>query len=127
MLFQTKKPRLTQQESLAAKPTRLVSAGMQIDENGGGRLKVPLPHARWAWWIFKAPSGATKTFEFDAIGIFVWEACDGKNNVQQIIRKLSKRYNLTLREAQVSTVKFLHTLSRKGLVGMEIKKQAGSS
>ncbi len=123
MLFPKKKPLLTPQQSLAAKPLRLVTSEMQMTESGGGRLKVPLHQTRWTGWLFRMPDGATKTFEFDAMGILVWEQCDGKTSVQQIIRRIAKRYNLSLREAEVSTRQFLQMLARKGLVGMSIKSE----
>jgi hypothetical protein len=89
----------------------------------GGKLKVPVRPARWTGWFFKMPEGATKTFELDALGLLVWESCDGKTSVQQIIRRLAKRYNLNLREAEVPTVKFLQMLVKKGLVGMPVKEE----
>jgi hypothetical protein len=72
--------------------------------------------------VFRVPPGATKTFELDAIGVFVWRHCDGRHTVQQIIRKLATEYRLNLREAEVPTIKFLHTLARKGLIGFSVKK-----
>ena len=129
MLFAKKKPLMSARESLAAKPMRLVTTQMQMDESGAGRLKVPLRQTRWTGWLFRMPEQATKTFEFDAMGILVWEQCDGKTSVQQIIRKLAKRYNLSLREAEVCTRQFLQMLARKGLVGMAVKakESAGST
>ena len=61
-----------------------------------------------------------KTFELDELGKFVWDACDAKTSVRQIIRKLAKRYNLNDREAEVATVAFLKTLTSKGLIGMAV-------
>jgi hypothetical protein len=63
-----------------------------------------------------------KTFELDELGKFVWDTCDGKTAVRQIIRRLADRYNLNDREAEVATVAFLRTLTRKGLVGMAIEQ-----
>lgn len=127
MLFTRKKPRFTPQQSLSAKPVRLVEAEMLPHETGG-TLKVPVSQNRWTHWLFKMPEGTTKTFEFDAMGVLVWEYCDGKTSVQQIIRKLAKRYNLTPRETEVSTRQFLHMLARKGLVGIAIReKQAAKT
>jgi hypothetical protein len=63
-----------------------------------------------------------KTFELDELGKFVWDACDGKTAVRQIIRRLAERYNLNQREAEVATVAFLQTLTRKGLIGMAVTK-----
>jgi hypothetical protein len=122
MIFRRRKPQLSRQEALSAKPLRLIEAEMVETEDGGGRLKVPLRQTRWTGWLFRLPEGATKTFEFDSIGILVWNSCDGKTSVQQIIRRLAKQYNLNLREAEVPTIRFLQMLVKKGLVGMPIKK-----
>src|SRR5882757_3741510 len=122
MVFGKKKPRFTPSEALAAKPMRLVEAEMQPDEKGG-RLKVPLKSSKFAGWLFKMPDGATKTFEFDAIGVFVWESIDGRTSVQQLIRKLAKKFGLSEREAAVSTNLFLQTLGRKSLVGWSVEKK----
>ena len=125
MLFRRKQPVVTRDESLRARPRRLVDAPMMVkdDGSGGGTLRVPLapPRSRWGRWLFRVPPGATKTFEFDAIGVFVWNHCDGKHTVQQIIRMLATEYRLNLREAEVATVQYLQTLARKGLIGMTVK------
>ena len=115
------KPQVTRDDALKARPRRLVNVELESDDSGGGRLKVPLAPPRWGRWAFRVPAGATKTFELDAIGVFVWNRCDGRHTVQQIIRKLADEYRLNLREAEVPTVQFLHTLSRKGLIGMSVK------
>jgi len=122
MLFGTKKPRLSPDDALAAKPLRLVEVEMETDDRGG-KLKVPLKARRFAGWIFKVPEGATKTFEFDAIGVFVWDNIDGKTSVQQLVRKLAKKYSLSEREAAVSTNQFLQMLGRKNLIGWNVEKR----
>jgi len=122
MLFQRRrKPKVTRDEALSAKPRRLVDVEIEPNESAGGRIKVPLAPPRWGRWVFRVPPGATKTFELDAIGAFVWRHCDGKHTVQQIIRKLANEYQLNLREAEVPTVQFLHVLARKGLIGLSVK------
>jgi hypothetical protein len=100
----------------------LVDAAMQPKPDGGGTLTVSLRPPDKAKWLFKLPTGTTKTFEFDAIGVFVWDHVDGKTSVEQIINRLAKRYNLNLREAQVPTLLFLQTLMKKGLVGVPAEK-----
>ncbi len=115
------KSRLTLQEQLAARPLPLVEAEIVKRDDGGAKLKVPMKNTgRWSSWLFRVPDGATKTFELDALGLMVWELCDGKTSVQQIIRKLAKRYQLNLREAQVPTLTFLRMLTKKGLIGMSV-------
>jgi len=121
MLFPKRPPRLTKQEALRVKPMRLVKATLTRKDDGGASLKVPLPPGRRVAWFFKIPDGMIKTFELDALGLLVWESCDGKTTVQQVIRKLAKRYQFSLREAEVSTLSFLTTLVKKGLIGMPVR------
>jgi hypothetical protein len=121
-MFSASRSKLTPQQALALKPVRLVQATMTQRPDGGAELKIPLRPIRWARWFYRLPPGATKTFELDALGLLVWNACDGHTSVQQIIRKLAKRYNLALREAQAPTLGFLQTLIKKGLVGMPVEK-----
>jgi Coenzyme PQQ synthesis protein D (PqqD) len=111
------KPRMTRQQQLASKPLRLVDGDMT-----DGRLTVKIQQKHWSRWLLRLPKDATKTFELDSLGQMVWSLCDGKTSVQQIARKLAKTYNVSEREAQVATEKFLITLARKGLIGAAMKK-----
>jgi hypothetical protein len=111
----------TKEQLLAACPTRLVDAQPKDDGEGKWRLQVPLRTARWAIWFLRAPEVATKTFELDALGKGVWDTCDGRTSVRRIIERLAGEYHLNQREAEVATIAFLNTLSRKGLIGMEVE------
>lgn len=122
-MFWSRKPKITRQQSLAAKPVQLAKCTVAETPDGGAKLKVPVRPSRIAGRIFRVPEGMTKTFELEAIGYSVWKQCDGKTSVQQIIRRLSKQYNISLREMEVSTVAFLQTLVRKGLIGMAMAEQ----
>mgnify|MGYP000490781525 CR=1 FL=1 len=122
MWFRTRKPVVSREEALAARPFRAVEAALEETADGGGRLTVEVRTTRTGRWFLRLPSQMKKTFEMDEMGLMVWRLCDGKTSVQQIIRKLAKRYNLNLREAEVPTVTFLRTLVKKGLVGMAVKK-----
>lgn len=123
MIFRRKSPAVTRQQALNARPRRLVEAQLNPNDNGGGRLKVPLQPTGWGRWVFRVPTGSSKTFEFDSIGLFVWKLCDGKTSVQKIIRLLAKEYHLNLREAEVPTIRFLSTLAKKGLIGMSVRNK----
>lgn len=119
LLRRRNSPAITHNQALAARPRRLTEAELQ-PRGTGAAITVPVHPTRWGRWIFRVPHGITKTFELDAIGIFVWNQCDGRNSVQQIIRKLAHEYRLNTREAEVSTIQFLHTLAKKGLIGMSM-------
>jgi hypothetical protein len=105
---------------LAAKPVRLVEETPEPDGAGGGRLKVKMRQTRWAGMFFKMPEGATKTFELDEVGLLVWNACDGKTPVRQIIEKVAAKCGITQREAEVSTFAFMQTLVKKSLLGLAV-------
>jgi hypothetical protein len=119
-----RRSKITREDALSARPIRLPDADIDpIAGGGGGRLTVKLQPPRWSRWFAGNGHGATKTFEFDAIGVFVWDCCDGRTSVQQIIRKLAERYKLNLREAEVSSLQFMQTLVRKGLIGMKLSEK----
>ena len=115
--------KITRTQMLAAKPIRTVeSAPLPVGE-GAWQIAVPMHAARWARVFLRAQSQMTKKFELDELGLFVWNACDGKTSVQQIIRKLGKQYNLNSRAAEVSTLAFLQTLVKKSLVGVKERNE----
>lgn len=122
-MWPRRKPRLSHEQALAARPVRLVDVKLENLENGGARLQVPMRPPKWGGWLFRLPEGTTRTFELDAIGVFVWECCDGRTSVKQMIHKLSKKHELNLREAEVSLLAFLQMLLKKGLIGIPMEKQ----
>lgn len=112
-----RRPALSPADAMAARPVRAAEAEL-VRTVEGGKVTVPLrPPARWQW-LYRLPAGATKTFELDAVGLFVWETIDGRTTVQQIVERVAERFRLNLRMAQVPTLQFLRTLMSKGLIGM---------
>lgn len=114
-----KQPKPTRQQALAARPVRLVEETLELDDNGGARLKVRLQPARWTGMFLKLPETA-KTFELDEIGLLVWRGCDGKTSVKRLVETVAKTYNVSPREAEVSTFAFLQMLVKKNLIGLAI-------
>lgn len=126
--FGTKKNNLSREQALDSRPAQLAKCELIAMPDGGAKVKVPLKQRKFGGWIFRVPEHATKTFELDSMGVTVWQLCDGKTSVLQIIRKLAKDNGLSHREVEVSTVQFLQTLVRKGLLGMTVpdkKKDEG--
>jgi len=123
-MFGNKKPKITLEAALNSKPLRLVETDMKPLGQEGGMLTVQLAQKKIGRWFFRLPAGAKKSYEFDTIGVFVWEQIDGKTSVEQIVKRLAKRYDLNLREAQVPTLKFLQMLIQRGLVGVPVEKQS---
>ena len=118
-----RKPRLTKSQMLDARPLRLSDAEPEEVSENKFLLKVQLRPTRIARLLLRVSTGATKTFELDPLGLFVYQSCDGKTPVRQVIKKLARRYHLNWREAEVATLQFLYTLAKKGLIGMAMKQQ----
>ena len=121
MLFRKPARKPSKADMLAAKPVRATAVGEKEVAPGKWNLTFPVTPTRWAGVLLRVPGGMKKTFELDELGKHVWDACDGKSSVRQIIRKLARRYNLNDREAEVATVEFLKTLTNKGLIGMIVE------
>jgi len=117
MWFAKSRSRLTRGDPLASRPVGNPSVTIDRSIDGGARLKLPVTRRGF----FKLPEGATRTFELDEMGVFVWDRCDGKTSVEQILRDLASHYNLNLREVEVSTMRFLEMLGRRGLI--EVKEK----
>lgn len=124
-LFRRKPKKIapTREQILAAKPLRLVEDSVALDGKGGGKLTVKLKQTKWSGVVFRMPDGATKTFELDEIGLLVWNTCDGKTNVRKLIEAVAKKCGVTLREAEISTMKFLEMLSKKNLIGVTTEEK----
>jgi hypothetical protein len=116
-------PKLSKSEMLSSKPLRLSDAQPREIGEKKYHLVVPIRPMRIARFFLRVSKTATKTFELDPLGLFVWQHCDGKTPVRQLIRRLAKQYNLNDRAAEVATVQFLYTLAKKGLIGMQINRQ----
>jgi hypothetical protein len=59
-----------------------------------------------------------KKLRFDEIGSYVWELCDGKRTVDEIIQELSKKYNLTRKESEKPLLAFIDLLQKRRLLGL---------
>jgi hypothetical protein len=62
------------------------------------------------------PVPAERNIVLDAIGADVWKMLDGQTTVQQIVRALARKYQLSAREAEISLQQFFRELGRRGYV-----------
>lgn len=63
-------------------------------------------------------------FAVDQLGQFVWEACDGKQTVEQIIENFANLHQLRFHEARLAVTRFLQTLVERGLVVIVLPEQS---
>lgn len=64
-----------------------------------------------------------RKYELDAVGSYVWQRCDGRHTVEQLIRDLAARYKLNRKEAEVSLAEFLRRLGKRKLVALAVPRE----
>ena len=58
--------------------------------------------------------------ELDLIGSMIWQACDGKTRVREIIELLRREFRITAREAEISVTEYIKTLGSRRLIELEM-------
>lgn len=103
---------------LEAVPVRNPEA--RVEELDDGRTIVRIPvRPRWGvrWLVRQDPKRPMlRSFELDALGSEVWALCDGRRNVRDLIEQLAELKKLNLREAEVSVVAYLKTLTSRAVL-----------
>jgi len=69
-----------------------------------------------------AEANCERTFGLDAYGRQVYETCDGKRSVKEIINKFAYKTKVRRPEAETADTKFFRVLMTKGLIAMQMEK-----
>jgi len=107
----SRKPQLTREQSLSAIPVQNKVVRVSRDDDGLVNIAIP---RRESWWVkglarvFFVPE--EKRIGLDEIGSYVWDLCDGKNNVRTIIGEFQRKYKLSRKEAELSMLNYLKML-----------------
>ncbi len=117
-----KGPKLSLYDFLQLKPVRnpVLSWEKTRDEKTNDEVvKIIFPVKKGKWlqfWskIYKIPD--KRRVALDKIGSFVWERCDGKRHVADIAQDLADSYKLVRQEAEISLIKYLQQLSKRGFI-----------
>ncbi len=121
-MFAQKKPKLTREQVFQSRPFQAPVTKKEEIEKGGVRLTYTAARPKWQR-VLGAPENATVSFELDAYGWEVYEACNGKSTVREIIKNFAVDHNLAMAEAELSVTTFLKTLIGRGLVAVEVDKK----
>jgi hypothetical protein len=120
-----RRPTLTRAQALASHPLR--NQAVEWKEAAGGEVVIMLKPradrlAKWLFWII--PPAREKHISLDEVGSEVWRLCDGRASVDQIIRRIGRKYKLNQREAETSTTEFLRRLGKRRLVGFAVPEKS---
>jgi len=113
---------LAREDALGGRPVKLELMAKQELPKDGLRLTVTLPRPGWHRWL-GGKGNIGRSFELDALGCEVYEACDGKRDVKTMIADFAQTHNLSIAEAEMSVSKFLNMLMNRGLIGMDVGPQ----
>ena len=72
-----------------------------------------------------APVVRERRIELDEVGTAVWNMLDGRRSVREVIERFSEEFGVNRREAEVSVLDFLKSLMGRGLLSMQVPRQAG--
>jgi hypothetical protein len=111
---------------LASRPARNEALGWNKTDAG----EVQITIKRQDTWkvrllsrIFYIPK--ERKITLDEVGTEVWQMCNGRTSVAQMIEALSDKYQLNRKEAEVSLLQYLKTLGQKRFVGFLLEGQDG--
>lgn len=103
---------------LSSKPAR--NEALEWDKTDDGEVQVSV--TRQESWrvrllskVFYIPK--KRKITLDEVGSEVWQMCNGRTTVAQMIEELSGKYQLNRKEAEVSLLAYLKTLAQKRFVG----------
>ena len=123
MRLRRRRPRVTPEQVLGSRPVR--NERLRSEETEGGGLRL-FADRREVWWVkllsafFPVPR--ERMVELDAVGEEVWELCDGKHSLREMIQVFQERHKLTRAEAEWSLRTYLRDLGKRNLVAFVVDK-----
>lgn len=131
MFFRRKKPKEPViRKDLLLKLIPLRNPALEWDRYPSGEVYVMVPPRKpKKLGVLKRalPPGRARRIVFDKIGSNVWELCDGKRTVDDIVQSLCSTYKLTRREAEVPLMTHLQRLGRRGFIGLVPREALGQA
>jgi hypothetical protein len=116
-----KKPRLSREHALQARPVR--NPSLKWEALDSGEVQVVLPRRRDMMGkllssVFYVPP--SKPVSLDVVGARVWQLCDGEHSVNDIAEALMEEHKLHRREAEVSLTEFLKMLGKRNMLAFVV-------
>ena len=124
-IFRKKKPEKTtsREEFLSFKPVKNPYLKWKKSETGEVVITLELKNTKvTSFWLKLFPTPKEKRISLDKIGTFVWERCNGKHTVEQIVKELCDEYKMMRQEAEISISTFLQQLSKRGFIGVLVPR-----
>lgn len=111
------RPRISREDALRVCPMHNPNLEWELDEEGIMTATLRRPRDlrnRLVGSFLMLPE--SRTLKLDEVGTFVWNLCDGKRTVADLVAAMSERYKLSRREVEVSLTEFLRMLAKRGMI-----------
>lgn len=121
--FRKEKKVVPREDVLSAVPIRNPLIQWELEDTGEAKLTIPLRKSAKLTvlsFLFRVPK--MKVVMLDDVGTQVWLRCDGKSRVEDLVKGLGEKHNLTRREVEVSLFSYLQQLAQRGYIGLELKR-----
>lgn len=115
-------PEINRRQSLEAVP--VLNEGVTFrEEPDTGRVVIDLRLIRRKRGFLSrfTPSIIERSVRLDELGSFVFKKIDNHRNTLQIVEAFVEKYRVNRREALLSTVEFLKSLVKRGVISILIK------
>jgi hypothetical protein len=117
MFWRRPKKIIPRDMALTARPTRTEGIARKEMPDGGIGLSTQITRGTWMR-AFGASEKFERTFQLDYLGRDVYDACNGSDDVQTIVRNFAVKHKISLPEAELAVTTFLKTLMGRGLIAM---------
>jgi len=121
-LFSRRPRKIPRRSAMGARPVRLPFLRREDEEGGKTRITVTVPAPGWLHLV-GGPKQIERTLRLDPLGMEVYNACDGKTDVETMVERFVKKHRVGRAEAEVAVTTFLKTLIAKGLVAVEVDRE----
>ena len=91
------------------------------EEPDSGRVVLTVRQNRPRRWLGRGSFVNERKIRLDELGGYVFKLVDHQRTTLEIIEKFAGHYRLNRREATLSTVEFLKSLVKRGVISILIK------
>lgn len=125
MLFRKQKPGIqhSRAQALQYVPVKNKEITENRQENGDVMIAYPVGMRPLVAALVKRLGGPhdkteIKKLQLDELGTATWDLIDGRRSVQQLVKAFAAKYQLPLREAEISITQFIKELGQRGIIGL---------
>ncbi|MEM2904817.1 MAG: PqqD family protein [Candidatus Bathyarchaeia archaeon] len=111
-----KVPTITKDQFLKLVPVRNPIVKWDRYPTGEVFLLVPRPRSKRSLFSKVVNVPAEKKVLFDKVGSHVWQLCDGKRTVNDIVNEMVATYKLARKEAEAPLSAHLQNLAKRGYI-----------